>query len=165
LRKKTKGEVLEFQLTCPDCKSQSLNRVNLDELPRTELDESLNTVVELQGGIKVHLRHMKRKHQKEEIKPNFFHKNMSERQMAYMFQVLFHACAIDKIETPSGIDENIPIKDKIYFIEQIPMQEMEKIKEKVNEMSFGWKLSKKIKCVHCKFESEEDIPIQQNFFG
>ena len=165
IRKKTKGEVLEFQLDCPKCKSQSLNRVNLDELERVEMDAGIDTVVQLSNNIKVHLRQMKRKHQIQEIKPQFFPKNMSDKQQAYMLQVIFHACAIDKIETPSGIDENIPIKDRIYFIEQIPMQEMDKIRDKVDEMGFGWKLEHKSKCTHCQYEVRDQIPIQNHFFG
>jgi len=164
IRKKTKGEIIEFQLTCPECKSQSINRVNLDELEIKELEDNSNQIVEL-GQIKVHLRHMKRKHQKQEIKPHFFSKSMTETQKAYMFQVLFHACAIDKIETPNGMDENIPIKDRIYFIEQITIQQMEKIKEKIDDMSFGWELENKVKCPHCGYERKEPIPMQQNFFG
>ena len=166
LRKKTKGEVIEFQVTCPKCHSQSLNRVNLDELETKQIDENMNTIVDL-DQVKVHLRHMKRKHQKKDITPNYFSKSMSESQTGYMFQVLFHACAIDKIETPSGIDEDIPMEDRVYFIENIPMEHMEIIKDKVNDMSFGWKLQNKVKCVHpdCGFEHTEEIPIQQNFFG
>lgn len=165
IRKKTKSEVLEFQVTCPQCNSQSINRINLDELEITEINENINNVVELNSGVKVYLRHMKRKHQKEDIKANYFKKNMSDNAKAYMFQVLFHACAIDKIETPNGIDNEIPIKDRIYFVEQIPMNEMEKIKDKIEEMGFGYKLENKVKCVHCNFEHVEDIPIQNNFFG
>jgi hypothetical protein len=164
IRKKTKGEVLEFKVTCPECNSQSLNRVNLDTLENIPLDESINKIVEI-GNIKVHLRHMKRKHQKEDIKPQLFPKGMTDNQQGYMFQVAFHACAIDKIETPNGIDENIPMRDRIYFIEQIPMQFMEEIKKKIESMAFGWKLENRIKCNHCKYEHVEDIPIQQNFFG
>jgi hypothetical protein len=164
IRKKTKGEVLEFQVKCPECNSQSLNRVNLDELEIKQLENSEPVVVEL-GQIKVHLRHMKRKHQKQDIKPNMFPKNMTPTQQGYMFQVAFHACAIDKIETPNGIDENISMKDRIYFIEQIPMQHMEILKEKIDDMSFGWQLQQKVKCIHCNFEHVNDIPIQQNFFG
>lgn len=164
LRKKTKGEILEFQIACPECKSQSINRVNLDELEMVPLDDDKNHIVDM-DKIKVHLRHMKRKHQREDIKPNFFPKMMNETQKAYMFQVAFHACAIDKIETPSGIDENIPMKDRMYFVENIPMMYMESIKDEINKMSFGWKLENKIKCVHCGFENKELIPIQQNFFS
>jgi hypothetical protein len=165
IRKKTKGEVLEFQVNCPECKSQSINRVNLDELELIELDTELDTVVELSNDIKVHLRHMKRKHQIQEIKSKNFPKTLTDRQMGYTFQVFFHACAINKIETPSGVDENININDRVYFIEHIPMYEMDKIKERVDQMSFGWKLEYLSKCVHCKYENKEIVPIQNNFFG
>jgi len=166
LRKKTKGEMLEFQVTCPECNSQSLNKVNLDILEIKQLDASIDTTVTLgDGKIKVYLKHMTRGDQKRDIKPHFFPKNLTDMQRAYAFQVLFHACAIDKIETPNGIDENLTIKDRMYFIEQIPMNEMEKIKNKIEEMGFGWKLENKVKCLHCSFEYNELIPIQNNFFG
>ena len=164
IRKKTKGEILEFKMTCPKCNSQSLNRVNLDALNLIQLENNENHVIEL-GNIKVHLRHMKRKHQKEDMKPNHFPKNLSDHQKAYIFQVLFHACAIDKIETPNGMDENINMKDRIYFIENIPMQQMDIIKDEIQKMAFGWELENKITCLHCGYESIEEIPIQQNFFG
>jgi len=163
LRKKTKGEVLEFQVNCPECNSQSINRVNLDELEIKKLENQENHIIEL-GEIKVHLKHMKRKDQKADIKPQMFPKGMKETQQAYMFQIAFHACAIDKIETPNGIDENISMQDRIYFIEQIPMGFMEVLKEEIENMGFGWKLQNKIECVHCKYKFTEDIPIQQNFF-
>lgn len=164
IRKKTKGEVLEFKITCPKCESQSLNRVNLDQLKLTQLENEDNHVIEI-DKIKIHLKHMKRKHQKEDIKPHHFTKQMTDIQKSYIFQVLFHACAIDKIETPNGIDENINIKDRVYFIENIPMQQMDVIKKELEKMAFGWELENKIQCVHCGHESIESIPIQQNFFG
>jgi len=164
IRKKTKGEVLEFKFDCPKCKSQSLNRVNLDELELTNLDSEENHIVEL-GQIKVHLRHIKRKHQKEDMKPKYFPKSLSDTQKAYIFQVMFHACAIDKIETPSGLDSDIDIKDRMYFIENIPLAGMEAIRKEVDNMTFGWKLEQKVKCQHCQYEEVSDIPIQQNFFG
>jgi T4 bacteriophage base plate protein len=163
IRKKTKGEMLEYEIKCPECKSQSLNRTDLNTL-ECKVPENLdNRIVDL-GPIKVHLRHMTRGHQRQDIKSNMFPKKASDTQIAYMFQVLFHACAIDKIETPNGIDENIPITDRMYFIENIPMGHMEKIKEVVEDMEFGWKLENKITCMHCGYSSSEKIPIQQNFF-
>ena len=164
LRKKTKGEVLEYQIKCPECNSQSLNRVDLNTLEIKQLDSTENHIVDF-GDIKVHLRHMKRKHQKEDIKPQLFPKGMTDTQQAYVFQIAFNACAIDKIETPKGIDENISMKDKMFFIEEIPINFMEAIKNEIENMAFGWKLQNEIKCNHCKFKFIEDIPIQQNFFG
>jgi len=164
IRKKTKGDILEFRMNCPKCSSQSLNRVDLNQLELKNLENEDNVIVDF-DKIKVHLRHIKRSHQKEDIKPSYFPKNLSDTQRAYIFQVMFHACAIDKIETPSGIDENISMKDRIYFIESIPIQQMEILKDKLDEMAFGWKLENKMTCVHCGHETIEPVPIQQNFFG
>lgn len=164
IRKKTKGEVLEYKITCPECGSQSLNRVNLEELEIIPLESQDNVIVDL-GQVKIHLRHMKRKHQIADIKPQLFPKKMTEHQQAYIFQVAFHACAIDKIETPNGMDEDIPMKDRIYFIEQMPMGAMEQIKDAIDGMGFGWNLENKVECIHCKYKHVDQIPIQQNFFG
>lgn len=165
IRKKTKGEILEFKIDCPKCKSQSLNRVNLDALNFSKLENTEDHVVDLGNKVKVYLRNVKRKDQKADIKPHHFPKGMTDTQRAYVFQVLFHACAISKIETPSGIDENIDTKDKIYFIENIPIQQMEMIKDEIDKMGFGWELENKMTCPHCQYETKEAIPIQQNFFG
>jgi predicted Zn-ribbon and HTH transcriptional regulator len=164
IRKKTKGEVLEFQLTCPECNSQSINRVNLDALKLVQLEDESNVIVDLEK-IKVHLRHMKRGHQKADMKKHHFPKGMTNVQRAYIFQVLYHACAIDKIETPNSVDENIPMKDRIYFIENIPMGQMEKLQEVIDSMSFGWEMEHKVRCNHCGYERVEPIPMAQSFFG
>ena len=165
IRKKTKGESIEYQITCPECNSQSLNKIDLNALELTKIDEELTSALELSNGIKVYLRHLKRHHQVEDIQAKFFHRNMTEKEKMYMAQILFHACAIEKVETPSGMDENILLEDRMYFVEKIPMNEMEKIKKRADEMAFGWKLEQKIKCVHCKYEHVDQIPIQNNFFG
>ena len=164
IRKKTKGEVLEFKINCPECKSQSINRVNLDALELTKLDSDENHIVTF-GEIKVHLRHIKRKHQIADMKPQFFPKSLTDTQKAYVYQTMFYACAIDKIETPSGLDSNIDIKDRLYFVENIPLGGIDKIREEVDGMAFGWKLEQRITCPHCQYEQVEEIPIQQNFFG
>ena len=165
LRKKTKGEILEFKIDCPECKSQSINQVNLDELELIELPNMDNHIVELDKGIKVHIRHIKRKHQKQDFNPKYFPKNLTDIQKGYVAQVLYHACAIDKIETPAGMDENIDIKDRMFFIENIPVNHVEMLRKQVDKMEFGWNLEQKIKCPHCGHEETEDIPFQQNFFG
>jgi cytochrome c-type biogenesis protein CcmH/NrfF len=166
IRKKTKGESIEYQITCPECSSQSLNKSSLNDLELTQIDETLSEKpLDLSNGIKVYLRHMTRKHQIEDIQAKYFPKKRSEKHQMYMMQVLFHACAISKIETPNGMDENISLKDRMYFIEEIPMDEMRLIKDRVDEMAFGLKLEQKTKCVHCGFEHIDDIPIQNNFFG
>ena len=164
MRKKTKGEVLEFTLTCPKCNSQSLNRVDLNSMPIKQLDKEADLTVDLVNDVKVHLRRVKRKNQKE-IKPSFLKPNLSNLQITAEMQTLFHACAIDKIETPDGVDENINMTDKVYLVDNIPTSEYDKIREKIEEISFGLDLSYKVKCRACDFEQDTIVPVENNFFS
>ena len=162
LRKKTKGEVLEFSFTCPQCKSQSINRVDLNKLPIKPLDKK-ETIVDLGHGIKVYLRRVKRKHQKE-IKSSMIHQHLSEMQKQAEVQILFHSCAIDKIETSDGLDENLKLVDKQYLIENIPTGDYDKIRKGIDEMAFGLDLRYTTKCRQCNFEAETIVPVENNFF-
>lgn len=165
LRKKSKGEFLEFQLECPKCNSQSINKINLDELDIIPFNPNINRVVKLSNGVKVYVRNLKRKHQKE-IKPNMIKKNWSETKQLAELQSLHLACAIDKIELPDKtIEENIKIMDKVYLVDNIPTNEKEKIEEKLEEISFGVDFNYKVKCIHCKYEHETSIPLKNNFFS
>ena len=164
LRKKTKGEVLEFSLTCPKCKSQTLNRVDLDSLPVKPLDEEMNKVVDFGDGMKVHLRRLKRKHQKE-INPSLISDKLTDLQKQAEVQILYHACAIDKVETEDGIDENLKITDKKYLIENVPTRYYDMIRDKIDEISFGLDLKYKVRCGKCNFNYETLVPVENNFFS
>lgn len=166
LRKKTKGEVLEFTLNCPKCKSQSLNRANLEDLPVEPINPNVNKMVELSNGIKIHLKHVKRGDQKN-IQPNMIPKNLSELQQQAEIQTLYHAISIEKIELPDGTEEseNLSLLDKKYLIDNIPTNEYEKIKDQLDEMAFGVDVSYKMKCIKCQYEHETVIPLENNFFG
>jgi hypothetical protein len=164
LRKKGKGEVLEFSLTCPQCKSQTLNRIDLDKMPIKPLDENADMVVNLRNNIKVHLRRLKRKHQKE-IDPRMIPDNLTESQKQAEVQTLYHACAVDKIETTDGEDDNLTLRDKLYLVDNIPTDDYDKIKDAIEELSFGLDLTYKLKCRKCGFEYKTLIPIENNFFS
>jgi hypothetical protein len=164
LRKKTKGEVLEFTIACPECKSQSINRVDLNNLPTKGIDKGLKTVAELSQGIKVHLKYLKRGDQKE-VKSNLLKKTMSEISQAAELQTYYNALTIAKIETPNGIDEDLSLQDRKFFLDSIPLQEYEKIKEVLKEMEFGVNLEYEIKCIKCSFEQTTTIPLENNFFS
>lgn len=165
LRKKTKGEVLEFSLNCPQCNSQSLNKIDLNKLPVRPLDKKKdNLIVDLGHGMKVYLRRLKRKHQKE-IKPSMIQEHLTDTQKQAEIGILYHACAIDKIETPDGVDENLKITDKKYLIENIPTGQYDMIRDAIEEMSFGLDLEYTIKCRQCSFEQKTMVPIENNFFS
>jgi predicted Zn-ribbon and HTH transcriptional regulator len=166
LRKKTKGEILEFSLTCPECNSQSINRIDLNNLPIKEIDLGVNKIAELSRGIKVHLKYIKRSDQKE-VKSHFFKKSMSETSQAAELQTYYHALSISKIETPNGIDvdDSLTLVDKKYFMDNIPLNEYEKIKEILEAMSFGVDLSYDTKCNKCEYEHKTTVPLENNFFS
>jgi hypothetical protein len=133
-------------------------------MPIRPIDLEMDTSVELVNDVKVYLRRIKRGHQKE-INPSFIKRSMSSTQIAAEMQVLHHANAIEKIETPDGVDENLTIKDKVYLIENIPTGEYDKIRNKLEEMSFGVDLTYKVKCRACDFENETLVPVENNFFS
>lgn len=164
LRKKTKGEVLEFTLTCPKCNSQTLNRVDLTKLTVKPLDPGVDKVVELSNDIKVTLRRLKRKHQKE-IRPNMLPRNLTPLQEQAEIQILYHACAIEKVETPEGVDDNLKITDKKYLVENIPTGEYDKIRDGIEAMSFGVDLSYTVGCNQCSYKTTVEVPIENNFFS
>jgi hypothetical protein len=164
LRKKTKGEVLEFTLTCPQCKSQTLNRVDLTKLKVKPLDPGVDKVVELMNDIKVHLRRVKRKHQKE-ITPKHIPNNLSNTQQQAEIQILSHACAIEKVETPEGMDENLNLASRKYLIENIPTGEYDKIREGIERLSFGVDLTYTMGCNACQYKYTVEVPVEQNFFS
>ena len=164
LRKKTKGEVLEFTLTCPKCKSQTLNRVDLEKMPVKPIDPNVEMTVDLGNEIKVYLRRLKRKHQKE-IRPNMIPQHLTPTQKQAEAQILYHACAIEKVETPEGVDENLKLTDKKYLIENIPTGDYDKIRDALEAITFGVDLSYTVGCNQCNFKQEVDVPIENNFFS
>lgn len=164
LRKKTKGEVLEFSLTCPECNSQSLQRVDLNKMTVKPLDPDADNVVDLGNSIKIYLRRLKRKHQKE-IHPSMIPQHLSDLQKQAEVQILYHACAVDKVESEGGIDDNLKLSDKKYLIENIPTGEYDKIRDKLEEMSFGVDITYNTSCRQCDFEFNTMVPIENNFFS
>ena len=165
LRKKTKGEVIEFQLPCPKCNSQSLNRVDLNDLPVQELDEDIDKTVKLSNNITVILKHVKRSDQMQ-ISPNIIKPKMSDLQAHAELQLAFHTCYIDKLILPNEeIKENLSLTDRVYLIENIPTGEYDKIKEKIDEISFGLDLGYEAKCRQCDFKIQTDVPVESSFFS
>jgi hypothetical protein len=165
LRKKTKGEVLEFSLTCPQCGSQSLQRQDLNALNVKPFDENVDKSLDLGNGIIIHFRHVKRGDQLKEIHPGMLPKKMSPMESQMELQLIYHALTIDKIETPSGIDDNIPLADRKFFVENVPTGHYEKIRDKLEEITFGTELVQHVQCIKCDFKHTTDIPIENSFFS
>lgn len=163
MRKKSKGEVIEFTNKCKQCNSQTLNRLNLDDLKTIPKDPEENTEVELSNGIKVKLKHVTRIEQKQ-ISSNRF-KGLNEIQNSTEMQIYTTALGIESITTPDDVEESeLTLEDRKYFIENIPTNEFEKLRDWYDDNFFGIEFKTEQKCFHCGEAEKIEIPLDGSFF-
>lgn len=163
LRKKSKGEVIELQHECEECKSQTLLKISLDDLKLIEKKENEDKNVNLRNGISVKLKHITRKDQKQ-IKKSFI-KGLTGTQLSAELLTLSSALGIESISTKEhGEEIDLTLGDKKYLIDNLPMSEYEKIRDWYEENFFGIDFKYEIKCYHCEHQTKIDIPMESAFF-
>jgi len=163
IRKKSKGEVIEFSHDCKECKSQSLIRVNLDDLPVISKKENENPEVELSNGVKVKLKHITRRDQKLISAKSL--KGLKDTKLSAELQTLSTALGIESVTTKEhGEETDIQLADRKYLIENIPMGEFEKLRNWYEDNFFGIDFKYNIVCFHCKNEIKMDITAESAFF-
>ena len=161
IRKKTKGEVIEYTMTCPECKSQSQQKVNFERIPVKPKRDDIDYDVSITEELTIKLRHLIRREEKEiyelwsDFKKAGQYKNDTEADLD--LAILLEAQSIESIITPDGQQDNITIIDKKYLLENIPQPLYKKVAEWYDEYDFGPELTIKVKCPHCEFESQQDI--------
>jgi hypothetical protein len=163
IRKKSKGEVLEFTNKCKECKSQSLIKLSLDDLPVISKNPEENAEVELSNGIKIKLKHVTRGEQKQ-IKPNVFI-GLTDTQKSAEMQIYTTALGIYSVTTPDfGEETELALEDKRYLVENIPTNEFEKLRNWYDDNFFGIEFKTELKCVHCGHPEKMEIPMDSAFF-
>ena len=165
LRKVTKGKVYNFPFTCKDkeCKSQSLQTINLDNLKIKNLneDEIEKELKILNGNLTLEMGFITRGEQKEAF--SHIDKNLSVSQKQVEMVIADIASSIKSITTPEGKEE-LPIQKRMDFIGKLPRNEYDKLSEWYQENDFGIDLNIEIKCPHCSVESEKIVMPLDNFF-
>ena len=168
IRKKTKGEVVEYNMTCPECKSQSKQKIDFDTIPVKPKRDDIDYNVLITDELSIRLRHLLRREEKEiyDLWSAFKKGGKYEKDVEAELDlaVLLEAQSIESIITPGGIQDDITIEDKKYLLENIPQPLYSKVADWYNEYDFGPEMTIKVKCPHCKFESEQDIT-SSNFFS
>lgn len=163
IRKKSKGEVIEFNNNCEECKSQSLVRLNLDDIPIIKRKEDEEYELDLNDGMKIKLKHIIRGDQKQ-INPRIF-KGLSETQMGAEMQLFTNSLGIESVTTPDfGEETELTIEDRKYLIENIPTTEYQKILDWYEHNFFGIKFETQFSCVHCGHTEKVNIPLEHAFF-
>jgi len=116
IRKKTKGEQYSFSFNCPECGSQNMNGVNLDELQVKKKDNDIGKI-DIYEDVSLEVEHIKRKDEKEAISYISDIENLSESKVEIEHWVNTIASSILSIETPEGKDEDLSFEDKKYIVE------------------------------------------------
>jgi len=101
LRRKTKGDHYQFEYKCPDCGSQTLQSVNLQELPVKNLEKDIDHVVKLNDTISVEVDFVRRREQAAAykiVKEAFT--GLNTLQQAAEAALIANALAIKAIITP-----------------------------------------------------------------
>ncbi len=159
MRKISKGKTFKFPFNCPDCKTQSSQKINLGDLEVIK-KKKVNPLIELTDKISVELKHIKRGEQKKSEK--YLDLKDSETKQKVEMQLLGYATGITKIITPDG-EEEPDILDKKWMIENTPPTILDKLKKWYNDNAFGIEFTHTIKC-ECGYSEIVDIPLSNFFF-
>ena len=162
IRKKTKGESIEYNMTCPKCKSQSPQKIDFEAMVSKPMPENIDYNVEIiPDMITVRLKHLIRREEKEiyDLWETFKKEKvyLNEKEADADLSFLLEAQSIDAIITPQGEQENLTILDKKYLLENIPETLWKEVNDWKEKNNFGPELSIKVKCPHCDFTASQSI--------
>ena len=163
LRKHTRGTTYQFEWNCPECKSQSLQNVDLKKLKVDTLPKTFKDIVKLDGDISVRMDFPRRRDQKLAYEIIKEAGDISEAQRTAELGVIVTALTMRSVITPEGEDTKVSIDDKIFLLENISTSMYEKIAT-WSTTNFGVDFTTTIKCKTCKYEKVVDIPPENFFF-
>jgi hypothetical protein len=156
IRRKTKGDQFQFELKCPDCKSQSMITIDLSGLVVTPIPENIDPIVKLDDNFSVELDFITLAHERELLESGI--DNETDMTLSVI------AASIQAIHTPAGIQTGMTLKDKIFFTDEIPQPLYEKIVDWHGKNDFGIELETTLKCPHCEKERKTTIEPDSFFF-
>ena len=162
IRKLTKGSSHTYTHNCPKCQSPNIQTIDLNKLDVKKASTAgENFVKVLNGALKLNLKFPTRGLQIEGYNQIDSKLSPTENQVEMILANL--AQSIISIESSSGIDENIPVKDKMKFVGDLPGVDYDIIKKWFDENDFGIDLTIETKCQYCKFTDSHVLPLT-NFF-
>lgn len=162
VRKLTKGSKHSYNHTCEKCKSPIINTLDLNNLKVQKPKKNINKEVDvLNGSLTLSLDFPTRAKQEEGYAQIDSKLSVSEKQVEMIIANL--AQSIVSIKSPSGLDEDIPVKDKMDFVGNLPGVDYDILKTWFDKNDFGIDLTIKTKCPYCSTVNEHSLPMN-NFF-
>lgn len=163
IRIHSKGSGYEFKNVCKKCKSQYIQIINLDEFNIVKLPDEYDKEIKITDNISIHIDHVNRKEQKEVLKLIEDIEGMSELEKYGELAVGTYAQGIKAIMFNDEIDSDLSFADKLYFLENLPENKFNEIKEWFEKNSFGIDLSHEKVCKHCGHTEKVEIPLASFF--
>lgn len=162
IRKLTKGSTHTYSHNCPKCKSPNIQTIDLNNLKVKKPKDDVDPFVKiLNGALTLNLEFPTRGKQIEGYAQIDSKLSQTEKQVEMIIANL--AQSIISIESSSGIDENIPVKDKMKLVGDLPGSDYDILKEWFDVNDFGIDLIIETKCQYCKFTDTHSLPLN-NFF-
>jgi len=165
IRKITKGNDYTFTIKCPDCKTELINHVNIDELKSVPFPTKMNTKVELSENLSVHLSHVTRGIQKEAVRLVKKQKNLNDDQQIAEIGTYIYALAITKFDTPAGEISDASTENKKELLDNLSEKVFNNITKWYTDHDYGITFQYKPKCRFCEWEDEDkSLPLTGFFF-
>ncbi len=166
LRKATKGTSYSFIKKCPECGSDIIVQMDLNELTIDKKKEDIDKSISFSNSISVEVDYIKRKDQSEVT--DYVYKNRkssSEDEKEIDMAILTLASSIKKIILPDGnVIEEPTINDKEMLINSLNENDYQKFIDWFDENKFGFDFKYRILCDACNlYEEEINIPIEDFF--
>lgn len=163
IRKKSKGETFQFNLTCPKCKSQSVITIDLNKFSIKEKDDIPFEYIDYNEYISVLFDHIKVENLNNSFNKISKMKNLSDKEKMVNYGLYGLADSIVNIKTPDGIEE-IDFEDKCELIDNGVDIFYDKVRTEIEERKFGVDFNYLIQCPHCEFSQREKITPDKFFF-
>lgn len=161
IREATKGSEYSFPYTCPKCKNQSLQVINLkDMVTKNYMNDDVGIEL-LDGKLKMKLKFPLREDQKKCY--SLINPKLPDSEKKVDMGLSDLASMVVSIESEAG-KMDINIGELTAFIGDLPEKEKEKFDTWIDENKFGINLKHNLKCDQCDHSEEKELPMK-NFFS
>lgn len=159
----TKGSLYQYTYTCPHCKSQSLQSIDLDQMmvKKPKMLKKDRVLKLVNDQIIFEMDYPKRSTQKNVYK--HISRRLSDSEKVIDIRLADIVSHITKVTTPDG-DQELDVKELIDFVGDLPEKELDVIRDWQKKFHFGIDLTHINVCNGCKEEEERLIPLT-NFFS
>lgn len=163
LRKKSKGDSYSFMVRCPDCKRESFNNVDINELEIVPYPKDIDKIVKLSDDLSVEMDHITRAQQKEVTEKVKALKDLSELERTLELHLYIYAITMKKFKTPVGEETEVSFEEKLNLVEKLDDETFNKLTKWFTDNDYGTEFKYTLKCNGCEFSEERNIPISDFF--